>query len=213
MSSEKPAADRFIEAAGDLCEQALRGAYGPGGRRGSGTGSVAPGLVAVANESASTTTDLARQMAGIAVRGARTLGAQLVDIAGQLESALLDEPAGAPKTPSGAGEAKRATTDLVLPPTPAGGESSKSFDVVNRGRDAMGEVTLRCHGLAGPGGRSIPAECIQIEPDRVPLPARATTKALFKVKVPKATRRGTYTGSIEAPDHAGVRLQISLTVE
>jgi len=73
-------------------------------------------------------------------------------------------------------------------------------------------VTLRCDGLAGPGGRSIPEGSIRFDPGRVTVPARAAERVTCTVTVPEATRAGTYTGTIEAPGHAGVQLRVSLTV-
>jgi hypothetical protein len=212
MSSEKPASERLVEAASELCDQALRKAKGAAGRRSPGAGAIAPGLVAVANEGRSGSADLAREVAGIMLRGAGAVGETVVDVVGQLESAVTGKPRAVSKDVPRA-EASATPAGLVLPPTGSGAKVSEPFAVMNRDRVAMDDVRLRCHGLDGPGGRSIPEDSIGFEPSTIAVPARGTVRVACTVAVPDATRPGTYTGSIVAPDHPGVQLHVSLTVE
>jgi hypothetical protein len=202
--------ERFMEAATDLGEQALR-KVDAGGRR-SGGARGAPGLGAVANEGASGAADLAREVAGIMLGGAIGIGEQLVDVAGRLESVVVDQPRDkARHEPHAYDMAAPEPVALRLPSVSPGRATSKRFDARNESLATIDAMTLRCDGLFGAGGRHIPGTSIRFTPIKVDLAPRGTAGVECTVEVPASAKRGTYTGLIEAGE-TRAQLLVSLTI-
>jgi hypothetical protein len=212
MPSEDLSLRRFMESVVEVGEQNLRRVQGRGR---TGTGGSAPGLGTVANEGVSTATDIARQVAGVALRTAVVFGQQVLEAAGQLEE-IVGEPAREPSlSPLRiGGTAAPGPTALMLPPTRAGGTTSGSLDVTNRSENAFDPKSLRCDDLFGTGSRRVRDVAVTFEQvDGNVIPPRGTARVRCTVHVPAGAEPGKYTGLIEAPDHPGVQLLVSLTVE
>src|SRR4051812_16914183 len=168
MSSENPSSKDVKAAATDLGRDEFRKAYGAAGRGTTRAADRAPGLTDVASEGASGAADLAREVAAIVLRAAIGIGEQVVKAAGQLESAVGDEPGG--------GSEYEPHTDAAAPCEPAvlrlgsvspGGSASKSFDVRNDSLDTMDAMRLRCDGLFAHAGARIPGKSIRFAPPTV----------------------------------------------
>lgn len=211
MSSEKPASTPITEAATALGEEELRRAYADAGRT-SAAGGSAPGVSDVASEGVSSAADLARQVAGIVLRAAVGIGEQVVQAAGQLESAVGDGPAGTPKyEPHTDAAASREPVVLRLASVSPGAPAAKRFVVRNDSLDTIDAMPLRCDGLFALAGRRIPGESVRFTPPTVDVAPRGTAQVECTVNVPATAKRGSYTGLIET-GRAGVQLLVSLTV-
>jgi hypothetical protein len=211
MSSEKPRSTPITRAATTLGEEELRRAYADVGRTEASGGS-APGVSDVAGEGVSTAADLARQVAGIVLRTAAGIGQQVVDAAGQLESAVGNEPAGTPKyKPPTDTAASAEPAVLRLGSVSPGDTASKRFVVRNDSLDTIDAMSLRCDGLFALAGRRIPGESVRFTPPTVDVAPRGTAQVECTVNVPAAAKRGSYTGLIET-GRTGVQLLVSLAV-
>jgi hypothetical protein len=211
MSSENPPPTPFAEAAASLGEEELRRAYDAAGRTPAAGGS-APGVSDVASEGASTAADAARKVAGGVLRAAVGFGELVVDLAGQLESALADAPAGASTNePHTDATAPRGAVVLRLPSVSPGETASKPFVVRNDSLDTIDAMLLRCDGLFALAGRRIPGESVRFAPPTVEVAPKGTAQVECAVKVPATAKRGSYTGLIET-GRTGVELLVSLTV-
>ncbi len=211
MSSENPPSDPITPAATTLGEEEFRRAFGAAGRS-APAGGTAPGVSDVAGEGVSTAADLARQVAGIVLRAATGIGEQVVQAARQLESVVVDEPAG--------GSAYEPPTDATARCEPAvlrlqsvspGGTASKRFVVRNDSLDTIDAMFLRCDGLFALAGRRILGESVRFTPPTVDVAPRGTAQVECTVNVPATAKRGSYTGLIET-GRTGVELLVSLTV-
>ena len=204
MSSENPPASPFAKTATSLGEEELRRAY-DAPAPGTVAGGSKPGVTDVANEGVSAAADVARQVAGIVLRA-------VAQAAGQLESLVGDEAAGAPAhEPHTDTRAPGEPVVLRLSSVSPGGSASKRFDVRNDSLATIDAMPLRCDGLFALAGRRIAGESVRFTPPTVDVAPRGTAQVECVVNVPATAKRGSYTGLIET-GRTGVQLLVSLTV-
>src|SRR6185295_5486750 len=151
----------------------------------------------VASEGASSAADLAREVAGIVLSAAVGLGELVVKAAGQLESAVADEPDGGSGYESHTDDAARCEPPVLrLGSVSPGDTASKRFDVRNDSLDTMDAMRLQCDGLFAHAGARIPGKSIRFAPPTVDVAPNASAPVECTVKVPAAAKRGSYTGLI-----------------
>jgi hypothetical protein len=155
--------------------------------------------------------DLARDLAGLMFRTARTVGQDLLDAAGELEP-LLGDKGRVPQRSSGESVAGSAPAALALTDAAAGTTTSKEFLVRNDSLETLDALGLRCAGMFAAGGMRISSANIKFSPVTVDVLPRETANVSCKVHVPKATKRGHYVGLIEAVGLDDVQLLVTLDV-
>jgi hypothetical protein len=220
MSSSKPSQENITGVARERGRSASRRAHGRGNRRaGAHIRRDARGLAGefadVGSEHAAEAVEIAKDLAALMLRAAVTIADGLVGTAEQLESVLTglpsdDENHGSPG--SGDQPLTAAPPALKLPDVSPGGEAAGDFVVRNTGLDTVDAMRVRCPGLFATGGLHISGDRVEFEPPSVDVPPHQTMAVTCTVRVPRASKRGQYSGLIEARDRPEVRLLVSLNV-
>jgi hypothetical protein len=203
MSSDTPPPRRVADLAAELG----RGARGFYDRVTSS--SDAPGLYVAADRRATDAADLAVDLGEIVLGAAVAIGEQVLDVARQLES-RLGERGGRPPGPQV--EAGSPAAVLVLPTVSPGRSASAPFTVRNDSLETIDAMPLRCDGLFGAGGTRITGRRVSFRPSTVAVAPGGTADVQCVVDVLDTTKRGGYTGLIEAAGLPGVRLLVTLDV-
>ena len=226
MSSREPLPKSLVDLAVGLGDQAYRKAYDTYDRISSDPNRRLPKAV---DEHAGNALDLARDIAGLLLHTARSVGEDLIDAAEQLEALVAREggedgesapasegeepPVPKKAAPSGRDSVRAAQpASLMLPAVSPGQEASGSFDVRNDSRDHYDSVPMRCGGLFGVGDIRITSGRVTFKPAVVEIDPNGSARVTCTAAVPKSAKRGHYVGMIEAGGLPGVTLLVSLDV-
>jgi hypothetical protein len=179
-------------------------------------------MVDLGGQMTAETIDLVREVAGVLLGTAASVGEELVGMASDLEPVVGNETrqrrrsGGSASGDRGdrtapAGDATEMPV-LVLPDAAPGNTSSGAFLAYNNGRDDVDVMGLQCAGLIASGGKSVAQKHVKLSPATIALPARRTVSVTCTVELPGSAKQGSYVGLIESPDLPDVRLLVTLDV-
>jgi hypothetical protein len=186
------------------------------GRAGRRTGTSR--VVDVGGQMTAETIDLVREVAGLLLGTAASVGEELVGMASDLEPVVGNQTRRRRAGASASGDQASLAHDgaelavLALSDAAPGNKASGDFVARNDGRDTIDVMGLRCAGLFASGGARIEQKHVKLSPDTVALPARSTVTVTCTVEVPSKAASGSYVGLVDSPDWTNVRLLVTLNV-
>jgi hypothetical protein len=202
-----------------MAETALRKAERQSFSRRSGRRTGSSRMVDVGGQMTAETIDLVREVAGVLLGTAASVGEELVGMASDLEPVVGNRTrrhrrsggsASGDRTSSG-GDATEMPV-LALSDAAPGNKASGDFVAYNDGRDDVDRMGLRCAGLFGSDGARIQQKHVALKPAALVLPGHRTVTVTCTVEVPASAANGDYVGLIDSPDLPDVRLLVTLHV-
>lgn len=164
------------------------------------------------------TIDLVREVAGVLLGTAASVGEELVGMASDLEPVVGNESRRRRSGQSASGDRASLAADaaempvLALTDAAPGNKASGDFVARNDGLDDIDVMGLQCGGLLASGGARIEQKQVTFQPPTVALPARSAVTVTCTVEVPAKAAKGAYVGLVDSPDVPAVRLLVTMNV-
>jgi hypothetical protein len=165
------------------------------------------------------TVDLVREVAGVLLGTAASVGEELVGMASELEPVVGNQTRRRRHSGGSASRDRDSSTGgiaempvLALPDSAAGNKTTADFVARNDGLDDIDVMGLQCAGLFASDGARIERKHVTLDPAAVALPAHRSVTVACIVKVPANAKSGAYVGLVGSEDLPDVRLLVTLNV-